>query len=201
MIWAETQTNPCVRVIDTKAIADLAHNNRISKILFVVDHTVLTSYFQRPLELGADVVMYSMTKYMNGHNDVVMGALVMNDKTLYDQYFYARTRYGSVPSSFDCYLVNRSLKTLPLRMEQHNKNAMAIAEYSTTHPKVLAVKYPSLKSHPDHELAKRQNTGYSGLMAIHLSGTLDDAKRFIGNLRLISSSHSLGLCSSVVSMP
>lgn len=200
MIWTETPSNPCLRVVDLKAIADLAHT-KTRNILFVVDNTVLTSYFQRPLEFGADVVMYSMTKFMNGHNDVLMGALVMNEEHLYDQYLFVRTKYGYIPSPFDCYLANRSLKTLPVRMERHNTNAIAVANYLELHPNVLKVKYPSLKSHPQYELSRRQSSGHSGLLSFQLAGTLEQAKLFIGHLRLIVSSQSLGSFTSFISIP
>lgn len=177
----------------------MAHGNR--NILVVVDNTVLTSYFLRPLEFGADVVLYSLTKFMNGHNDVVMGALVMNDRQLYDKYLFHRSRYGAIPSAFECYLVNRSLKTLPLRMEQHSKNATAIAIFLETHPNVIKVKYPGLKSHPQYELAKRQCSGHSGLVTFQVAGTIEQAKYFIQHLRLVVSSQSLGSFSTFISIP
>lgn len=200
MIFAETTSNPSLRVVDVAAIAKLAHST-VQNVLFVVDNTVLTSYYHRPLDSGADIVMYSLTKFMGGHNDVLMGALVMNEKQLYDKYFNVRSRYGYVPSPFDCYLINRSLKTLPVRMDQHSKNALAIAEYLEKHADIVRVKYPGLKSHPQHGLAQRQFSGHSGLLSFQLIGTGSDAKRFIGELRLILSSQSLGSFASLASLP
>lgn len=177
----------------------MAHANR--NILVAVDNTVLTSYYLRPLELGADVVLYSLSKFMNGHNDVLMGALVMNDQQLYDKYLFHRTCYGAIPSTFECYLMNRSLKTLPMRMEQHNKNATAIANFLESHPNVIKVKYPGLKSHPQYELSKRQCSGHGGLLTFQVAGTVKQAKHFIQQLRLVLSSSGFGSFSTFISMP
>lgn len=189
-----------MKIADIKAIADIAHAND-RKILFAVDNTLLTSYFQRPLELGADLVMYSLTKFMGGHNDVLSGALVMNDKELFDEIEYIQIKCGITPSAFDCYLVNRSLKTLALRMEKHHKNGLIVAQYLESHPKVVKVKHPLLESNPQRELAQKQSTGQCGLITFQLEGSIKEAKSFIQHLRLVISCGSLGSCDSFISIP
>lgn len=141
MIWIETPTNPCMKIMDIESIAHLAHS-RNKDIIVVVDNTFLTSYFQRPLEHGADIVMYSVSKYMNGHCDVIMGAAVLNDRKLYERLLFLQNSSGIVPSPFDCYQVNRSLKTLSLRMQQHSKNSLAVAKFLEAHPKIDRVLHP-----------------------------------------------------------
>lgn len=200
LIFIETPSNPCLKISDIKAIAELAHSQK-NKIVLAVDNTWLTPYFQRPLELGADVVMYSLTKYMNGHNDVLGGALVVNDDQLYEQFNLVQTSNGSVLSPFDCYLVNRGLKTLPLRMDKHCENGIAIARNLEKHPKVLKVMHPALVSHPQYELAKKQSSGHCGMLTFHLKGTQTNAKSLIENLRVIKSSTSLGGTSTYASIP
>lgn len=161
-------------------------------IIFVVDNTLLTSYFQRPLDLGADIVMYSLTKYMNGHNDVLAGALVLNDSIIYEDLKLIQVKYGLTCSPFDCFLVNRGIKTLPLRMNKHCENSTAIAKFLQKQPYVLKVIHPALPSHPQHELARNQSTGHSGLLIVQLKGTVNEAKKFILNLNIFKSSDSLG---------
>lgn len=146
LFWIESPTNPLLKVIDIEAVCKVAHKH--PGVVVVVDNTFLSAYLQRPLELGADVVMYSLTKYMNGHSDVIMGAAVMNDEALYEKLKFLQNAAGIVPSPFDCYLVNRSLKTLAIRMERHKSNSLAIAKYLETNPKVERVLHPGLLSHP-----------------------------------------------------
>lgn len=141
MIWVETPTNPTMKVIDIEAVSTLAHSYN-KDIIVVVDNTFLTSYFQRPLELGADIVAYSLSKYMNGHSDVIMGAAIVNDDKLYKELLFLQNASGIVPSPFDCYQVNRSLKTLAIRMEQHSKSSIAVANYLEAHPQVERVLHP-----------------------------------------------------------
>lgn len=141
MVWIETPTNPTMKVIDIEAVAKLAHSYN-KDIIVVVDNTFLTSYFQRPLELGADIVVYSLSKYMNGHSDVIMGAAIINDEKLYKELLFLQNASGIVPSPFDCYQVNRSLKTLAIRMEQHQKSSIIVANYLEAHPKVERVLHP-----------------------------------------------------------
>lgn len=190
-----------MKVSDIAAIAQLAHSNKENEIIFAVDNTFLTSYFQRPLELGADVVAYSLTKYMNGHNDVLAGALVVNNSKIYDDLKFIQSKYGSPLSPFDCYLVNRGLKTLPLRMQKHCENGIAVAKYLASHPKVLNVVHTALPSHPQCELSKKQSSGHCGMLVIQLNGTIIEAKKFIQNLRLFLSSDSLGSFTSFAVLP
>lgn len=170
-------------------------------IVFVVDNTLLTPYFQRPLEFGVDVVMYSLTKYLNGHNDVLMGSLVCNNKELFDELKHMQIFYGYVPCPFSCYLANRGLKTLAQRMEQHFEKGLTVAKYLESHPNVLSVQHPSLKSHPQHELAQKQSTGQCGLFSFQIKGSIKEVKTFIQHLRLISSCGSLGSVDSFISVP
>lgn len=153
------------------------------------------------MECGADVAMYSMTKYINGHNDVIGGALTMNDDEIYQKMKYVQTKYGSVLPPFDCYLVLRGLKTLALRMRQHSENGIIVARYLEAHPKVSKVYHPALKTHPGHELSKKQSSGYCGMLAFNLIGTVDDAVRFIQNLRVFLSVGSLGNVQSHAMIP
>lgn len=146
MILIETPSNPCIKISDLAAIAEIARSRE--GIIFVVDNTLLTPYFQRVLELGADIAMYSLTKYMNGHNDVLGGALVFNDSEIYEQLKYRQGKYGSILPAFDCYLANRGLKTLGLRMEKHCENGIAVANYLQKHAKVVEVIHPALLTHP-----------------------------------------------------
>lgn len=201
LIWIETPSNPCLKVSDIKSISEIAHSRNDTKILVVIDNTLLTSYFQRPLHLGADIVVYSLTKYMNGHNDVLMGAIVLNDKNLYDKLRFIQTRYGLIPSPFDCYLVNRGLKTLPLRMDRHSENSLAVAKYLETHPKVVKVSHPGLVSHSQYKLSQNQSSGHSGLVSIQLEGTVNEAKKFVQSLHVFLSSESLGSFTSFAVLP
>lgn len=189
-----------MKISDIKAISTLAHSKK-KDIIVAVDNTFLTPYFQRPLDLGADITMYSMSKYMNGHNDVLAGALLLNDDQMHEKLNSYQTHYGSVLSPFDCYLVNRGLKTLALRMTRHNENALAIVQYLVKHPNVKGVAHPSIPSHPQHELAKKQSSGYGGIVSFHINGTKEDAKFFIINLRVFASSGSLGGCQSFAMIP
>lgn len=186
---------------DITAIAEVAHSNKENDILFVIDNTFLTPYFQRPLELGADIVTYSLTKYMNGHNDVMAGATVVNDKKLYDELKFIQSKYGMISSPFDCYLINRGLKTLPLRMDKHCENSTAVAQYLVRHPKVLKVNHTALTSHAQYELSKKQSSGHSGMLTVQLSGGFNEAKAFIQSLKFFLSSDSLGSFTSFAVLP
>uniref|UniRef100_A0A182JKI4 cystathionine gamma-lyase n=1 Tax=Anopheles atroparvus TaxID=41427 RepID=A0A182JKI4_ANOAO len=199
LFWMETPTNPLLKVIDIRAVAEVAHKQ--PGIVVVVDNTFLSSYLQRPLDLGADVVMYSLTKYMNGHSDVIMGAMVTNDEQIYEKLKFLQNATGIVPSPFDCYLVNRSLKTLALRMERHKINSLAIAKFLETHPKVERVIHPGLESHPQHELAKRQTYGHSGIMSFYIRGGLDEASNFLKALDVFTLAESLGGYESLAELP
>lgn len=199
LIWIETPSNPCIKMSDIAAIAKVAHSRQ--GIIFAVDNTLLTPFFQRPLELGADISMYSCTKYMNGHNDVLAGALMFNNTEIFEDLQMVQQKYGSLLPAFDCSLLNRGLKTLSLRMEKHCENGIALARYLEKHPKVLSVSHPVLPSHPHYELAKKQTTGHCGLFAFRISGTVNEAKKFIRSLRIFASSGSLGSFSSFAMIP
>ncbi|XP_055298496.1 cystathionine gamma-lyase-like [Sitodiplosis mosellana] len=199
LIWLETPSNPCLKISDIAAIAKAARSHK--DIIFVVDNTLMTSYFQQPMQLGADIVMYSLTKYMNGHNDVLAGALVINDSKIYEDLKLIQVKFGLTCSPFDCFLVNRGLKTLPLRMNKHCENGTAVARYLEKHPKVVKVIHPGLPSHPQYELAKKQSSGYCGLVVVQLSGTINEATKFIHNLKVFLSSDSFGTCTSFAVLP
>merc|ERR1739838_502519 len=170
-------------------------------IFLVVDNTFLSSYFQRPLELGADISYYSLTKYMNGHTDVIMGAACTNDESLAQRLRFLQNAIGPVPSPFDCYLVNRSLKTLKVRMEEHQTSGFAVARFLENHPCVDKVLHPGLPSHPQHELVKRQCYGHSGMMSFYLKGGLEESKTFLSSLKCITLAESLGGYESLAELP
>lgn len=198
MIWLESPTNPLLRVCDIKAICEIAHRHNI---LVVVDNTFLSPYFQNPAVLGADIVVHSITKYIAGHSDVIGGAIMVNDQALYDKLKFSQNALGNVPSPFDCYLALRGLKTLSLRMEKHQSNAMAIAEYLEAHPKVSRVYYPGLKSHPQYEIGLRQATGFGGMISFEIKGGEKEAVQFLENLNLFTLAESLGGVESLIEHP
>lgn len=199
MIWCETPTNPTMKVTDLRAVSDIIKDRE--EIIFVVDNTFMSPYFQRPLMHGAHIVMHSATKYMNGHSDVVMGLLVTERKDLYDRLYFLQYATGPVPSPFDCYLCNRGLKTLALRMEQHQKNAIKVAEFLESHKHVQRVKYAGLPSHPQYEIMKRQATGCSGMIAFWLDGDLENSKKFLSSLKVFTLAESLGGYESLAEHP
>ena len=198
LVFLETPTNPLLKVIDIKKIAEIVHKH---DILLAVDNTFLTSYFQRPLDLGADLVLYSLTKYMNGHSDVIMGAVTTSNEDVNTRLRFLQNALGIVPSPFDCYLVNRSLKTLHLRMEGHMKNSLAVARYLEKHPMVEKVLHPGLPSHPQHELAKRQCHGHSGIMSFYIKGGLEESSQFLKSLKVFTLAESLGGFESLAELP
>lgn len=198
LVWIETPTNPLLNLVDIRAVAEVAHARGA---LVGVDNTFMSPYFQRPLELGADIVMHSMTKYLNGHSDVVMGALMLRDADLYGRLKFLQNSIGAVPGPFDCWLVLRGLKTLALRMRQHAANAQIIAEWLEAHPKVERVIYPGLPSHPQHELAKRQADGFGGMITFFLKGGLEESRRFLSAVQLHTLAESLGGVESLIEHP
>lgn len=200
LVWIETPTNPLIKVVDIAAISKLVHEKG-ADIIVAVDNTFLTSYFQRPLELGADMVVYSLTKYMNGHGDVVMGAITLNNDDLHKRLRFLQNATGIVPAPFDCYQVNRSLKTLALRMEQHQKNGIAVAKFLESHPLVEKVLHPALPSHPQHELALKQTYGYSGVFSFYLKGNLETSRTFLKSLKTFTLAESLGGYESLAELP
>lgn len=199
MMWVETPTNPLLKICDIKAVSTVAH--KYPGIIVVVDNTFLTPYLQRPLELGADIVAYSLTKYMNGHTDVVMGAATMNNDQLYERLKYLQNATGIVPSPFDCYQVNRSLKTLDIRMEKHKKTSMMIAKYLEAHPMVEKVLHPGLKSHPQYDIAVQQTGGHSGVFSFYIRGDYEASSLFLKTLKLFTLAESLGGYESLAEIP
>ena len=167
MVWVETPTNPLVRLVDLAALAEVAHARGA---WLAVDSTFATPYFQNPLALGVDIVMHSTTKYLGGHSDIVGGALMVNDPELNAKLALVSRIAGAIPSPFDAWLTLRGVKTLAVRMREHERVAFAVAEWLERHPKVVRVHYPGLPSHPQHELAKRQMRGFGGMVAAELKG-------------------------------
>ena len=199
LVWLETPTNPLMRLCDVAAIAEAAHERGA---LVGVDNTFASPYFQRPLALGADLVAHSTTKYLNGHSDSVGGAVVTDDDALAEQLkFLQQVALGNVLAPFDSYLLLRGLKTLPLRMRAHEANARAVAEYLEAHEMVRTVHYPGLESHPQHDLATDQMSGYGGVLSFELDGDLDDAARFLAHLEEFTLAVSLGGVESLVESP
>lgn len=202
MVWIESPTNPCLKLIDLKAVGEAV--KRIDpSIVYVVDNTFMSSVLQQPLKLGADIVTHALTKYMNGHSDVVMGALMTNNEHYYNKLKFQQNALGAIPSPFDCFLVNRGLKTLHIRMERHCSNAMAVARFLEGHPKVKRVLYPGLESHPQHELAKKQNrNGFSGMLSFYVASSDPDAgRKVVSSLKIFSLAVSLGGIESLVEIP
>lgn len=199
LVWVETPTNPTLKLVDIAAVAEVVHKRE--NILLVVDNTFLSSYFQRPLELGADIVMHSLTKYMNGHSDVIMGAAMTNNEDVNTRLRFLQNAIGPVPSPFDCYLVNRSLKTLHIRMREHMKNGLAVARFLENHPCVERVLHPGLPSHPQHELAKRQCYGHSGMITMYIKGGLEESRAFFKALKVFTLAESLGGFESLAELP
>ncbi len=198
LVWLESPTNPLMHMCDIREISKLAHEK---DVLTVVDNTFMSPYFQSPLELGADVVVYSTTKYLGGHSDVIGGAVVLSDTDTYEKVKFNQNAVGAVPSPFDCFLVLRGIKTLPLRMEKHAENALRIAEYLEASNRVERVYYPGLSSHSQHKLATKQMRGFGGMLSFKLNGDMNDVKKFLGKLELFLLAESLGGVESLIEHP
>jgi len=199
MVWIETPSNPLLKLIDLEAIAKIA---RKRKIMSVCDNTFATPWIQRPIETGFDIVVHSATKYLNGHSDMVGGVVVVGDnKELADQIAFLQNSIGAIAGPFDSFLVLRSLKTLPLRVERHCANALEIARWLEEQREVKSVRYPGLKSHAQHDLARQQMRGFGGIVTIILKGDLADTRRFLENTRLFSLAESLGGVESLINHP
>ena len=198
LVWIESPTNPLLRITDIEAAAKLAHDHRA---LCLVDNTFASPFFQQPLALGADFTLHSTTKYIGGHADVVGGAICLNDRASYDRLKYLQNAAGATPGPFDCFLVLRGMKTLALRMRQHEKNAARIAEYLDGHPNVQRVYYPGLPAHPGHEIAAAQMSGFGGMVSFEVKGGLAAARRALSRLRLFKIAESLGGVESLVELP
>jgi cystathionine gamma-lyase len=198
LVWLETPTNPLLKISDIKAVSAMAKK---VGALTVVDNTFMSPFFQNPLNLGADIVLHSVTKFINGHSDVVGGALMMNSKDLRDKLFFLQNAIGPAQSPFDSWLVLRGIKTLAVRMKAHQANALKVAAYLEEHKKVERVVYPGLTSHPHHELAKAQMTGFGGMITFFLKGGIDESRRFLENVKLFALAESLGGVESLVDHP
>ncbi|WP_133130063.1 cystathionine gamma-synthase [Legionella yabuuchiae] len=199
LIWVETPSNPMLKLANLREIAAIAKRH---KLISVVDNTFATPWLQRPLELGFDLVVHSATKYLNGHSDVVNGAVVIGDNSeLAERLAFLQNSCGGVCGPFDSFLVLRSLKTLPLRMQRHCENACALAEWLEQHPKVSKVIYPGLSSHPQHQLAQEQMSDYGGMISLVLNGDLEYAKRFLSRCEVFTLAESLGGVESLIEHP
>ncbi|MFN7825911.1 MAG: cystathionine gamma-synthase [Pseudobdellovibrionaceae bacterium] len=198
MVWLETPTNPTMKLADIKAISAEAKK---SGILVVVDNTFMSPYFQKPLTLGADMVVHSITKYIGGHSDVVGGAVVTAREDLAEKLQFLSNSMGGIQATFDAFLCLRSLKTLPIRMKAHQVNAMAVAQFLEAHPMVSKVVYPGLASHPQHSLAKEQMSGFGGMITFYIKGDLSTARKFLEAVQVFSLAESLGGVESLIEHP
>ena len=197
LVWIESPTNPLLNIVDIRAVAEAAH--RVGAIV-AVDNTFATPYLQRPLELGADLVVHSTTKYLGGHSDVVGGFVATNDQALGERLRFLQKSLGAVPGPFDCWLVLRGIKTLALRMERHCHNARAVAEFLDGHPSVERVLYPGLASHPGHELAARQMRDFGGMVSF-LAGSEEEAVALVARTKIFQLAESLGGVESLIEHP
>ncbi len=199
LIWVETPTNPTLKIADVAAIGQVAKEK---KVLYVVDNTFASPYLQNPLDLGADIVMHSATKYINGHSDVVMGALVMNSDELYKQLFFFYNAVGGTPGPQDSFLALRGIKTLHLRMEAHCANGRKVAEYLRSHPKVEKIYWPGFEDHPGHDIAKKQMRDFGGMISIVLKGAdLNETFRISSQFKVFTLAESLGGVESLINHP
>lgn len=198
LLMLETPSNPLLKIVDIAQVTQIAKRRGV---LTMVDNTFASPYFQQPLTLGADMVLHSGTKYLGGHSDLISGAVITNDEVLGQKLQFARKAIGGNPSPFDVWLISRSLKTLEVRMEAHQKNAFAVARFLSDHPKVKTVFYPGLPSHPDHEIARKQMKGFSGIVSVSFNLSLDDTKKLISSFKLFSLAESLGGVESLVDHP
>jgi cystathionine gamma-lyase len=198
LVWTETPSNPLLKLMDIRALAQVTHQ---AGALLAVDNTFMSPYFQRPLELGADIVMHSTTKYINGHSDLVGGLVVTDDEELASRLAFLSNALGTSQGAFDAWLCMRSLKTLAVRMRAHEANALCIAEFLNDHPNVEGVLYPGLIGHPQHELAKEQMTGFGGMLSFYVKGGLEGSCRVLERLEVFSLAESLGGVESLIEHP
>eukprot|EP01113_Clastostelium_recurvatum_P024826 TRINITY_DN2968_c0_g1_i1.p1 TRINITY_DN2968_c0_g1~~TRINITY_DN2968_c0_g1_i1.p1 ORF type:complete len:399 (-),score=111.57 TRINITY_DN2968_c0_g1_i1:37-1233(-) len=198
LIWLETPTNPLLKITDIKSLAAFAKQRNI---ILVVDNTFMSPYFQNPLELGATIVMHSVTKYLNGHSDVVMGVLATSDDEIYTRLKFLQNSIGAIPAPFDCFLAIRGLKTLHVRMREHERSATKIAKHLEAHPLVERVVYPGLPSHPQHQLAATQMKGFGGMLSFYIKGGFEESRVFLENIRIFALAESLGGVESLIELP
>ncbi len=198
MIWLESPSNPMMKLVDIAALTEIAHS---SDAFVVVDNTFLSPYFQRPIELGADVVVHSTTKYINGHSDLIGGLVVTDDAALAERIGFLSNSMGGVQATFDAYLCLRSVKTLAVRMQAHERNAFAVAEFLSSHPRVERVLYPGLPDFPQHELACRQTSGHGGTLSFTIDADLPAVKRILASVEIFTLAESLGGVESLIEHP
>jgi cystathionine gamma-lyase len=198
LVWVESPSNPMLKICDLAEVAEVC---RKKKVLLAVDNTFMTPFLQQPLALGADLVVHSTTKYLNGHSDVVGGAVVVNDAGLRERLAFLQNAVGAVPSPFDSFMVLRGIKTLHVRMARHDENAQALAAWLAGHRQVERVIYPGLTSHPQHQLARRQQRGFGGMISFDLKGDLEAARRFLKACRVFACAESLGGVESLIEHP
>jgi cystathionine beta-lyase/cystathionine gamma-synthase len=200
LVWLETPTNPFLRVTNIRAVAEIVHSH-VSKPLLVVDNTFATPYLQRPLELGADIVVHSTTKYLGGHSDVVGGAVIVKDKELAERLAFLQNAVGAVPGPMDCFLVLRGIKTLHIRMDRHAENATAIVEFLAKHPKVKKLMYPFHESHPQYKVSRQQMKNGGGMISFIMKGGHDAAVKVVEATRIFTLAESLGGVESLIEVP
>ncbi|OMP32508.1 cystathionine gamma-synthase [Mangrovimonas sp. DI 80] len=199
LIWVETPTNPMMNIIDIKSVAEMAQKHQI---LLAVDNTFATPYLQQPLDIGADIVMHSATKYLGGHSDVVMGALIVKDKDLAEKLYFIQNASGAVCGPQDSFLVLRGIKTLHIRMQRHCENGRAVAEYLKSHPKIENVYWPGFESHPNHDIAKSQMKDFGGMVSFTTKGNnYKEAIKIVENLKIFTLAESLGGVESLAGHP
>jgi len=198
LVWIESPTNPRLLVADIAALAAAA---RAAGALVVVDNTFATPYFQQPFSLGADIVVHSVTKYLAGHSDLIQGAVLASDPAVFEPIKFLQNATGAVPAPLDCWLTLRGLKTLELRMDRHGRNAAALAEVLSSHPAVRRVYYPGLASHPGHDIARRQMSGFGGMVSCEIDGTVDEVVRFVSGRVYFALGESLGGVKSLICHP
>jgi cystathionine beta-lyase/cystathionine gamma-synthase len=198
LVWLESPTNPRLLVYDIGAVSRIAH---AQGALVVVDNTFATPYFQQPFDLGADLVVHSVTKYLSGHSDLIQGAVIARDRAIFEPVGFLQNALGGVPSPFDCWLTLRGLKTLELRMQRHAENAAAVADALGAHPRVSRVYFPGLPTHPGHDIAARQMTGFGGMVSFELDGTPDEAATLVSSLKYFALGESLGGVRALVCLP
>jgi len=198
LVWMESPTNPLLKILDIEALSKMA----LEKVaLPVVDNTFMSPYFQKPLELGAGIVVHSVTKFMNGHSDVIGGVIIVNEDHLYEELKFIQNSVGAIPGPMDCYFVMRGLKTLAVRMQRHEENAKKIAQFLEDHPKVERVIYPGLESHEQHDIAKKQMSGYGGMVTFFIKGGLTEARSFLEKVNIFTLAESLGGVESLIEHP
>jgi cystathionine gamma-lyase len=198
LIWIETPTNPLLKIIDIRRLSGISKKNNV---LLAVDNTFATPYFQKPLNLGADIVVHSTTKYISGHSDIIGGAVIISDEEIYESLKFIQNATGAVPGPWDCWLTIRGVKTLAIRMKEHEKNALYLAKHLEKHPKVEKVYYPGLESSDGYRIAKNQMQGYSGMISFEIHGGFSDVEKFISKLKIFTLAESLGGVESLICYP